>query len=83
MNKKLVDLAPYLVPLAAVGGRLIIVLLVALVGRMRWLLRGTARTTPHPIWPPLAPSWPYIPPAAPTHQARDATIDFSNSHGQR
>ena len=54
IKKRLVDLAPYLVALAAIGGGFITVLLVALVGRMRRLLRGTAHTTTQhiSIWPP-------------------------------
>ena len=86
MNKRLISLGPYLVPLSAVGGGLIIVLLVALVGRIfrscrRPRLLGTVHPTPRYIsnWLPLATPRPHIPPAMPTDQVGDANDGVTSS----
>ena len=86
MNKRLISLGPYLVPLSAVGGGLIIVLLVALVGRIfrscrRPRLLGTVHPTPRYIsnWLPLATPRPHIPPGMPTDQVGDANDGVTSS----
>ena len=88
MNKKLANIAPFLVPMAMVGGGFIIVFLIALIGRIftsrrRRPLMGRMAYTPQYTsnWPPSVTPRPYIPPPMPTHQvgdARDAIIEVSN-----